>query len=49
VLWSGRVLEPSDDESTRAILGFNEHVRRDRRVVAVMLTVRDGMTLIRKR
>jgi hypothetical protein len=28
---------------------FNEHVRRDERVVAVMLTVRDGMTLIRRR
>jgi predicted O-methyltransferase YrrM len=33
----------------RAIVAFNEHVRRDERVVAVMLTVRDGITLIRKR
>ena len=30
-------------------MAFNEHVRNDERVVAVMLTVRDGMTLIRKR
>ena len=49
VLWSGRVVEDDGDESTRAIKEFNEHVRADDRVVSVMLTVRDGMTLIRKR
>ena len=49
VLWSGRVVEPEPDETTRTIMEFNEHVRRDERVVAVMLTVRDGMTLIRRR
>ncbi len=46
-LWSGRVLEKDADESTRAIKDFNEHVRSDPRVVSVMLTVRDGVTLIR--
>jgi caffeoyl-CoA O-methyltransferase len=49
VLWSGRVVEDEADESTRAIKDFNEHVRNDDRVVSVMLTVRDGMTLIQKR
>jgi caffeoyl-CoA O-methyltransferase len=49
VLWSGRVLSDDPDESTRAIVAFNDHVRADERVVAVMLTVRDGMTLIRRR
>jgi len=49
VLWSGRVVEPDPEETTRTIMEFNEHVRRDERVVAVMLTVRDGMTLIRRR
>ena len=49
VLWSGRVVEDDGDESTRAIKEFNEHVRADDRVVSVMLTVRDGMTLVRKR
>jgi caffeoyl-CoA O-methyltransferase len=49
VLWSGRVVEDDGDESTRAIKEFNEHVRADERVVSVMLTVRDGMTLVRKR
>jgi caffeoyl-CoA O-methyltransferase len=48
-LWSGRVLDNSDDsEGTRAIRAFNEHVREDHRVVSVMLTVRDGVTLIRR-
>ena len=28
---------------------FNEHVKNDDRVVSVMLTVRDGMTLVRRR
>jgi caffeoyl-CoA O-methyltransferase len=49
VLWSGRVVEDDGDESTLAIKDFNEHVRNDARVISVMLTVRDGMTLIRKR
>jgi caffeoyl-CoA O-methyltransferase len=49
VLWSGRVVEEDGDESTRAIKDFNEHVWNDSRVVSVMLTVRDGMTLIQKR
>jgi caffeoyl-CoA O-methyltransferase len=47
-LWSGQVLDESDDsEGTRAIRAFNEHVRADPRVTSVMLTVRDGVTLIR--
>ena len=47
-LWSGRVLDESDqEEGTRAIRAFNEHVRSDERVTSVMLTVRDGITLIR--
>ena len=48
-LWSGRVADESnDDESTLAIRGFNDRVRSDPRVVSVMLTVRDGITLIRR-
>ena len=48
VLWSGRVVEDDGDESTRAIKDFNEHVRTDERVTSVMLSVRDGMTLVQK-
>lgn len=49
VLWSGRVIEdPDDGESTRALRELNDHIRDDRRVVATILTVRDGLTLIRR-
>jgi caffeoyl-CoA O-methyltransferase len=48
VLWSGRVLDPRDD-TDRAIVAFNAHVRNDPRVEHVMLTVRDGVTLAVKR
>ncbi len=50
VLWYGNVLEPAaeDDDATRAIQAFNDFVARDPRVVAVMLTIRDGVTLIRR-
>jgi predicted O-methyltransferase YrrM len=48
-LWSGRVLDDGDDsDGTRAIRAFNEHVRADPRVTSVMLSVRDGVTLIRR-
>jgi caffeoyl-CoA O-methyltransferase len=47
-LWSGRVIDDRDDEEgTQAIKAFNEHVKSDPRVSSVMLTVRDGVTLIR--
>jgi caffeoyl-CoA O-methyltransferase len=49
VLWSGRVLEEGVDESTAAVKRFNDHVAADERVECLMLTVRDGMTLIRRR
>jgi caffeoyl-CoA O-methyltransferase len=49
-LWSGRVLDPKpDDVSTEAIVEFNDRVLQDERVVCVQLTVRDGVTLIRRR
>ncbi len=48
-LSSGRVLEDDGNESTRAIKQVNDHVLNDPRVEAVMLTVRDGMLLVRKR
>jgi caffeoyl-CoA O-methyltransferase len=49
VLWSGRVLEEGGDKSTEAIKRFNDHVAADERVECLMLTVRDGMMLIRRR
>jgi caffeoyl-CoA O-methyltransferase len=49
-LWSGRVLDESDDsEATRAIREINDRVAQDDRVVAVQLSVRDGVTLVRRK
>jgi predicted O-methyltransferase YrrM len=49
-LASGRVVEEdADDGMTAAITRFNEHVREDERVESVMLTIRDGVTMIRRR
>jgi caffeoyl-CoA O-methyltransferase len=48
-LWSGRVLDESDDSvDTRAIRELNDRIASDPRAVAVQLTVRDGVTLIRR-
>ncbi|MFC2151008.1 O-methyltransferase [Bacteroidota bacterium] len=51
VLWSGKVLEleSPDDEYTKGIFEFNELVRNDDRVEKVILPLRDGLTLIRKK
>jgi caffeoyl-CoA O-methyltransferase len=48
-LWSGKVLEPDEDPGTRAIAELNDRIARDPEVVAVQLTVRDGVTLVRRR
>ncbi len=46
-LWSGRVLAPEKD-TDRALVKFNRHIQRDHRVENILLTVRDGMMLVRK-
>ena len=49
-LWGGAVLDESDQsEDTAAIRAFNDRVRHDERMICVQLTVRDGVTLIRRR
>ena len=46
-LWSGRVVDPEDEEeTTRAIRALNDRVLDDARVENVLLTVRDGMNLV---
>ncbi len=47
-LWSGNVLNPRDEES-RAIAALNRRIAGDERVENVLLTVRDGVQLVRKR
>jgi caffeoyl-CoA O-methyltransferase len=47
-LWSGKVLDPPDEDS-KALAALNDKIAADERVVAVQLTIRDGVTLVRKR
>ncbi len=49
-LWSGNVAgEEDQSDAAVALREFNDRVREDERVVCVMLSVRDGITLIRLR
>ena len=51
VLWSGKVLEQTEPEDvhTKGVIEFNEFIKNDQRVEKVMLPIRDGLTLIRKK
>lgn len=50
-LWDGPVLEtpPIKDAQTRSIMAFNDLVAADERVEKVILPLRDGLTIIRKK
>ncbi len=50
-LWDGHVIDPNyeKDPQTAAIRRFNDLVARDSRVETVILPLRDGLTLLRKK
>ncbi|HET8820067.1 MAG TPA: O-methyltransferase [Thermoleophilaceae bacterium] len=48
MLWSGDVLDPRDDDA-RAVAALNDALLADQRVDVVLLPVRDGVSLARKR
>jgi len=51
VLWSGKVIEPlkEDDFSTKALLEYNTILKEDKRIETVILPIRDGLTISRKK
>jgi len=49
VLWSGKVLEKATDEATSALQEYNHKINTDVRVETVVLPIRDGLTITRKR
>ena len=49
VLWSGKVLEKAADEATSALQEYNHKINTDVRVESVVLPIRDGLTITRKR
>lgn len=51
VLWGGKI-EDKDamkDPQTRGVVNFNEMIRSDNRVEKILLAVRDGLMIIRKK
>jgi caffeoyl-CoA O-methyltransferase len=48
VLWSGKVIENKIDRDTKALIDFSDKVQNDNRVENVMLSIRDGIMLIKK-
>lgn len=49
VLWSGKVLQNHQDKDTKNITNFNDKVAQDNRVEKLILPVRDGLFIIRKK
>jgi caffeoyl-CoA O-methyltransferase len=50
VLWGGQVLEEeTSDPQTRGIIDFNEMIRKDPTIDDVIIPLRDGLMLIRKK
>lgn len=51
VLWHGKVVEALNpkDSSTKAVLDFNTLLKNDNRIETVVLPIRDGLTISRKK
>lgn len=50
MLWDGRVTDPAiSDAETATLRTLNTKIHSDERVDAVLLTIRDGVTVVRKR
>jgi len=50
-LWSGKVLEKpaADDHYTKGIINFNTFIKNNNSIEKVILPLRDGMTVMRKK
>jgi len=49
VLWGGKAVKGKNpDKETRGIRRFNEYVKNDKRVEQVILSIRDGLMMVRK-
>ncbi len=52
VLWSGKVIDPKQlekDEETQALDAFNKKMNADSRVENVLMPIRDGLMVVRKK
>ncbi len=50
-LWNGKVLDEIDpgDKQTLGIIDFNAYIKSDNRIEKIILPLRDGLTIIRKK
>lgn len=49
VLWSGKIVSNAQDKDTKNISSFNDKINEDQRVEKLILPVRDGLFVIRKK
>jgi predicted O-methyltransferase YrrM len=49
VLWDGKILDNHSDKKTIAIQAFNQKIQADERVENLILPIRDGLFVIRKK
>ncbi len=49
VLWSGKIVNNAQDKDTKNISSFNDKINEDQRVEKLILPVRDGLFVIRKK
>jgi caffeoyl-CoA O-methyltransferase len=49
VLWSGKIIGEAKDKDTQALRAFNQKIQEDSRVDNVIVSIRDGITLMYKK
>lgn len=49
VLWSGKIIQEQKDKDTQKLAEFNTKVQQDNRVDNVIISIRDGIMMIRKK
>ncbi len=51
VLWHGKVVEPIEEKdiSTKAVIDYNALLKNDDRIETIILPIRDGLTISRKK
>ena len=48
VLWSGKVVEKTQDEETKALVAYSKKVQQNQRVENILMPIRDGLMICRK-
>ncbi len=49
VLWSGKITDQKADKSTKALQEFNDKVQSDSGVENILVSIRDGLMILRKK